>query len=695
VRFIYNNHNRHITDHYISLESMNGYNMKSNTLRIIIVLIWILLLLSGYYWGHKPIGTDTATNLFSLSLDLIIVILVVIASGALGRLVLRKAQFENLERVVLQAVLGMGLFSLLWLALGGLGLFQPLAAWIMLAGVLIFLYRQSAAWLTDFLSGIKTLGPVRGFNCILLALLAFLVVFQLFTALAPPVKYDALTYHLQLPRQYIQGGKLIFTPENPYWGHPQLGEMLFTWMMLLHRGQTAALLGAVWGILLLLGVLATTRSVVKHWYSVSKIGLQNEGEASLQAGLAAAAALLAGLTFRWSFGWAYTDLLSGLAGWAAIAVVFTAIQTRNIRLLPAAAIFCGFVIGVKWTGALLPAGLFLGLLFYRRKIGLSYSHLLLFGGLVLLTAVPWLAKNWLATGNPVYPYFLPSEWISSQRAAAASSGGVSLSFLQRLLFPLTSTFAGWDSAPGFGTDLGVLLALLGLPGLWFARKTRVGFYLILCLGLVWLTIGVGSHYFNHLQQPRLYFALLPAAGISAGLGWGGLSQLKIPLLRIGRILSVLMVLVLGFSLLQDVYRVSEMAPLQMIMGVESQQDYLERNLGMYALTMKSLHELAPGSKVLMLWEARGFYAPENAIADPWIDRWRSDFWRYGSVDSVLTSWHDRGVTHLLLYRRGMEAVRQGEGPLELDGWNTLDNLLKSLPEPVSFAGVYELYTLKR
>jgi hypothetical protein len=140
-----------------------------------------------------------------------------------------------------------------------------------------------------------------------------MLLYQLFYALAPAVKWDALSYHLQLPRLYLAAGGIRFVPENPYWGHAQLTEMLYTLAMALHRAETAAVLG--WGIavLLLLGVIGFSEERLSRMQPAAQPGA---------AGWVAVAALMAGYSLRTLQGAAYTDLFSALIGLAALIAMF-------------------------------------------------------------------------------------------------------------------------------------------------------------------------------------------------------------------------------------------------------------------------------------------------------------------------------------------------------------------------------------
>ncbi|MCJ7624989.1 MAG: hypothetical protein MUO76_15925, partial [Anaerolineaceae bacterium] len=165
--------------------------------------------------------------------------------------------------------------------------------------------------------------------------------------------------------------------------------------------------------------------------------------------------------------------------------------------------------------------------------------------------------------------------------------------------------------------------------------------------------------------------------------------------RLRRVVGGVLVLVMILVLVQDSVRQVQLSPAGVILGVQNQGAYLENSLGWYAPAMEALHELSEGSKVLMLWEGRGLYAPLTAQPDPWIDRWRVDFWKYRDPDAITDSWLAEGFTHVLVYQAGADFIRAEPGPLEIDGWITLDKLLSNLPAPISFGNTYFLYPLPK
>ncbi|MCJ7625885.1 MAG: hypothetical protein MUO76_20525, partial [Anaerolineaceae bacterium] len=238
--------------------------MKSSSTKKIITafffFVWMLIVVAIYFWGHKPLTIPVFTAIFNSLRDVLLVFLVTALAGGIGRWFIPANKLASLERIALHASFGFGVLGLLWFLAGLLSLYKGWAAWgVLIAGMVIF--RQfSWDWIKDFLV-LREIWSVSGkLEKSLLLIAILLVLGQLFFVLSPPIKYDALTYHLELPRRYIENGKFNFITNNPYWGHPQLTEMLYTWMMILVRPQTAAVLGWGFGVLTLIGVLGVASS---------------------------------------------------------------------------------------------------------------------------------------------------------------------------------------------------------------------------------------------------------------------------------------------------------------------------------------------------------------------------------------------------------------------------------------------------
>jgi hypothetical protein len=101
--------------------------------------------------------------------------------------------------------------------------------------------------------------------------------------------------------------------------------------------------------------------------------------------------------------------------------------------------------------------------------------------------------------------------------------------------------------------------------------------------------------------------------------------------------------------------------------------------------------LGPGSDLITLWEPRGFYCRPVCRPDPWLDRWCLARQTLGDPNTILDTWAEEGVTHVLLYRPGMEFVRLGDRRYTGEDWAALDRILEGLPLVASFGDGHDPY----
>jgi hypothetical protein len=188
--------------------------------------------------------------------------------------------------------------------------------------------------------------------------------------------------------------------------------------------------------------------------------------------------------------------------------------------------------------------------------------------------------------------------------------------------------------------------------------------------------------------------MLPVLALAAGWGWEWLQRQVIEGARLRRILGAVLLLVIGLACWADFRSLVSKGPVRLVLGIDSRQTYLENNLGWYSRAMDALYDLPPGSKPLMLWEARGLYAPLNTLADPWIDRYRGDLLEVDSPEGLLERWNAEGITHLMVYDLGLELIRPPTGGEAGPRWSTWLALQKLLPPPLSIGDTYALYDLK-
>jgi 4-amino-4-deoxy-L-arabinose transferase-like glycosyltransferase len=655
-----------------------------------IAFFWLILIVLAYYIYHKPINTTQSLRLIKLTWEFLSPCLITCIAAGLGRRIISLKTHPPLVRLPLQAGLGYGLISIAILAMGALGLYSPIIFFVLSIGLLIFFIKDITAWGHDwyFLKELWSTGGRLGLS---LAILIFIILISTLTiSLAPPTKFDSLVYHFSLPKTYIELGRFRYIPENMFWGMPQAGEMLFTWAILLSGNSSAAVFGWIWGVLALIGIAGTVYSNFggrAAWISI--------------------AAILAGFSLSASLSWGYIDWLVILFGLGFFVFLGSWRRENSTSNFVLASLFAGMAISVKYTaGILLLPGMLSVFSASRfrfsiyKKLGAAILWILL----AILIALPWLIKNVVATGNPIYPFFFPSGSMDQFRIKQYRGTAVENIWLTLFFLPIRATFLGMEAGSGYSAAIGPLLLGFSVLTILDWRKSSSEYrteikaaYWILLSGLItWI---IASRFSNYLIQTRLYFAILPAVAFLAGAGFYNLDKISSMGVRFGWISGCLVVIVLGFTVYEICSSTIRMGSVQFFFGMKSNVEYLTDNLGWYYPAMQEIRSLPDDAKVLMLWEPRSLYCLPQCVPDEILDRWlreRNPSLGKASTDpnQILFRWRKTGYSYLLFNRVGAEFIMQESDPAyHKDDWIALEELKADLPKIKDFGGVYSLYSL--
>jgi hypothetical protein len=646
---------------------------------LLLPLVWVFLVVLGYYVFHKPVNLQQAQALGSGLLNIAIAGAVTIFAGGIGRLIYQNKSLHSGELVVAQAVLGYGILSLSWLLIGLLGGFNSTLAWLLLVAGMVILRRYVSSWVVDALNIYNGLNLPTGFTKALGISIVLMIFFQLIRALGPPTAWDTLMYHLELPKQYLELNRFQFIQDNFYWGQPQLSEMLFTFSGALYNWQTATTLNWFMLTLFLTGVIATVRN-----YSTS-------------GALVAVASLLVGETFRFTMYSGYVDGISALFGYALFVVLLSWESDQNVRQVSWIGIFLGLAAWVKLTNLILFPIVTISLIL----INIRRSNSIWKGGKSLLVGLivflPWLLILWGFTGNPIYPHYFPAPGISALRYQFFQAQGANPGF-DALWLPIAMTLYGlhtnfFEGKIVFATDIGPLLVSFGVLGVFFAIKEKKGPLLITWVLAGWIFMIMGGLVSELLWQTRLYFVLLTPLAILVGLGWKKAVEFEFSKIRLKMILGAMVILVVVLSGFTDMIGLVSSESVDVVVGTMTEEDYLSRNLGGYYQASRHLGSLSDTSRILLLWEPRGFYLPGNAQSDVWIDRWYVMTLENDEASEILDHWLVSGTTHLLINLNGMEYERENNQKYSYQQWLLLDKFLEELPEPLKIGNQYALYAL--
>ncbi|MEZ6062259.1 MAG: glycosyltransferase family 39 protein [Planctomycetaceae bacterium] len=341
----------------------------------------------------------------------------------IGSVVTRRltspSSVTHAERFVIQAGVGLSALSLWVLMIGRLAMLSRSA--VLLPGVVAVVAAvvagiRSKQRRAEVVADSPRESAGRGPVVLAAFALAPFVLMLILGAMTPPWDFDVREYHMQGPKEWFRNGRITFLEHNVYTSFPFLSEMLSLAAMVLDNDWRS---GAISGKLLLSSFqLLTTVCVfatARRWFGRS-------------AGLIAAVVYL---TTPWTFRISIIAYAEGALTFYLAAAVMTALlaarstASNQDRLWLVTGLLAGSAMAAKYPGALsvvAPVGLFLLFTTARRRLLIApgdspdtvqapsptgarpmIRRAVLFASAVLITVGPWLVKNTIDTGNPVYP----------------------------------------------------------------------------------------------------------------------------------------------------------------------------------------------------------------------------------------------------------------------------------------------------
>ena len=647
-----------------------------------ICLVWIAIISGFYYMFHKPFTADLAIRLIQFLWQIICAGVVFSAAAGLGRWLHPGAKDGTVTRAFVQMVLGLGIAASLVLLIGFAG-YNRITLPVITLLALILLRKQILSWWRD-LSAIKTIWGESGrYEKALILIIAIMLTATLITASAPAVHYDALTYHLALPETYLLNGRISALPELIRSGMPQLGEMIYLWTASLGGSSAAAVAGWLLGAITFLALFFNLRETFPY-----------------RAALIGCAALAAGTSVISALGWAYIDWFCLAFGLAVLICLKQWALDGNARSLLLAGLFAGFGIATKYTAGVIIFGALLWTVYFAiRQKRDAVKPVLLFLIGALLPVLPWLIKNLIATGNPLYPFISFAGSFNADRAATLQSLYPFGNWLDVVLLPFRATTIGVEGMAGYSHSIGPLLLILGVFA-WIHHDPKEGDPLVSItkwIGVTGLIVWAGANQFNGiLVQSRMYYVLFPAFAVLAAAGYQGLASLPLPRLKLDWLVSAFVLLVMILALVQNLGGFIQSNALNYSAGSMTDKEYLSHNLGWYAPAMEKVRSLPKGDKTLLLYEPRGFYCLPACTPDEILDRWSYSL-RMQKDDPalVLDDWRNQGFSYLLVNQGGVDFLMQGNDPHHTPAdLKLLESTLTMLPEIENFGGSYILYGLK-
>lgn len=590
--------------------------------------------------------------------------LVLLAAQFLGMGLFRclRWQFDDQREALLyQLSTGLGGIAYLSAGLAGLRLYYTSTVQILIAiGVLIGLGTVGWHWgkrgwqQPNQVERIAVSFRRRSGDRLWQAIVLLTIAIALIGALAPEQEYDALWYHLGLPKIWLQQGYLVDLPTDFISLYPMTWELIF--------GAGLAMGGQIGAKLLHFACLPLTALLVYQ--------LTGRFVPRASPWLAVALFVTIPIVF-WEATTTYIDLALALH----VGLVIYALlrdENRRWQWLLLAALHLGFALATKHLAlfvlALTAIGLALKLWWQERDLRSVILPVLVLCGLSLLLPLPWYVRSWLASGNPVFPELFEIFGAPPDRWDAVTEAGLS-NFLAEFGRPRTLPnllTLPWDMtvhAADYSGTLGPLLLLL-LPALFLRR--RLNSAILWLLAFVGLFLALWASPFSSFQM-RFLVPITPFLAVLAATATAQLGTLLNSLSHRGkRCLYAGLTILLSLNLppfiqFHEGDRVQwqgwinhamHQIPFAVVMGQQSQTDYLKKAVPSYLAWQYINTHLPANARILSFSSGDHFYSDRDRI------------WSYAAiVRSVMRSTtaeqapkafqllRQLGVSHILFDKR--------------------------------------------
>lgn len=553
-----------------------------------------------------------------------------LGSGVFGRW---TKDLDPACRLGVSGLLGLGLLGTVALFVG---LIPGSAKFV---GPLLFVIVVFASpWSARLLSVFKGAAKPSGIEWLAVAALAlaFLLAFILILAPSTANDWDSIAYHMALPKLYLATGQVARARFSSHSAFPEAVELLFLLPLKwgAQSGAKAVLLAySSFGVLALFGLARERYGRAAGWWtSVAFAGTP---------------------VVLWESASAYIDVAHGLfAGLAIVFALRSALEKRSDWVL--AGLLLGFACGTKYTGLQTAAVLtvLLVVLAARKRIEGGWKPVATVAVVALAIGGPWYVKNFVTTGNPVYP-FLYERF-----------GGVDWDQKRSDIYREEQLSFGVGVTPDHKDWSQVGHAIFGLayqPGRYVNPLQSIGGGNP--LGAVGLSVFAGLLFWALARPPGpLEGGLLAFVGISLVL-WFALSQqsryattLAIPACLmvgaaataagVGRVVSGVVALQAAYTLFLFKTELVDGA-LPVAVGKVAPADYLHSELP-FTEAADAINALPEGSKVALYDQVFGYYLNKPYF---WANPGHSSMIPYDSMHGggdYLAALRQLGFTHVYI-----------------------------------------------
>lgn len=474
-----------------------------------------------------------------------------------------------------------------------------------------------------------TLETVRNNTRVFFFFLLFLalLIMTFIGVLGPELSFDALWYHLTLPKLWLEEQRIWYIPGGLlyYAAMPKLGELLYLPVLAMQGEILAKVIHFLFGLGTCLAIYKISRQYTSSFFA-----------------LLAAIVFFSNIVVSWEATTAYIDLIRAFYEILALGSFLVFAKTRKRRWILLTGVLLGFAVTSKLL-ALGSLGIFILLLGYLHVPQKAYKQFLIstlsLVGVALLIPLPWLLFAYFNTGNPVYPFFTSLYPVSFFTAE--------MSFF---MFPYALFLLFIHAADPVSPLYLVFIPLLFLAWKKLSKEARlIAFYCGLALIVWYITPQTGGG--------RFILPYLPAFSMLVALVLARFQKEK-PFYRFLIFLIVLnAVITIGYR------GIANSRFLPVILGTESKETFLTNNLnfsygdfydtdGFFKDTIK------PSDRVLLYGFHNLYYVDFPFVHESWVKE--GDTFTYIAIQNStlpkrFSDWekiHYNAKTGVSIYKKG-------------------------------------------
>jgi len=559
-------------------------------------------------------------------MNILIIILLIVLSWALGIFFLEKAKvkFDFLvEEFVFSSTLGVGLLGFLVLFLGLINLLYKWILVFILLALVLFLFAYFKRIFVNLAQLRINIKGLSVFSKILALLFVFCLLLTLMGSLSPPIGNDALTYHLSLPKIFLENHKIshIQYSRTSLW--PNLTEMFFAIGMILKSDILAKLFSFSITILLVCAIYSFCRRFF-----------------SSEAGFVAGVLFFTTPVVFQQTTFAYNDLALALFSFLAFYGFFLFLSLKQLKWIVLTGVFSGFCMSTKYTGMQIPIVVGLILLFALLRAedrSKTLKAIFIFSSLTLIVSGVWYLRSYLILDNPVFPFAESIFGVGHPAHIRGREGaGMGISLSKFIMFPWNITMYPRE----FGGEILGPVYLSFIPGIFIiqSNKNKVMIRALLVIVLTYVAL-----WFFTVQIVRFFLPCLGFVAILVALVFVGMEKKFIRIF-----LSSALIVLLGFNTILCAHYNRDAFKLKV--GMMSEGKYLEKNERSYKVYKYVNDKLPKSSIILSVGEPRSYYCNRGFIYEYNLRHDTHYYEKVKNPDEMVRFLKSEGITHILSWR---------------------------------------------